>query len=72
VTSLAPWRKSVGIPRVGRSKFSTKDLKSGCRAEDAKLRTADRLADPVALFCIVSWRVLWMTMKQSVGLRRQI
>lgn len=39
-----------------------KVLKSGCRAEDAKLRTADRLANLVALFCIVSWRVLWMTM----------
>lgn len=39
-----------------------KILKSGCRAEDAKLRTADRLANLVALFCIISWRVLWMTM----------
>jgi len=39
-----------------------KVLKSGCRAEDAKLRTADRLANLLALFCIVSWRVLWMTM----------
>ncbi|MDE2464519.1 MAG: IS4 family transposase [Alphaproteobacteria bacterium] len=39
-----------------------KILKSGCRAEDAKLRTADRLANLVALFCIVSWRVQWMTM----------
>lgn len=39
-----------------------KVLKSGCRAEDARLRTADRLANLVALFCIVSWRVLWMTM----------
>ena len=39
-----------------------KVLKSSCRAEDAKLRTADRLANLVALFCIVSWRVLWMTM----------
>ena len=39
-----------------------KVLKSGCRAEDARLRTADRLANLVALFCTVSWRVLWMTM----------
>ncbi len=38
-----------------------KILKSGCRTEDAKLRTADCLANLVALFCIVSWRVLWMT-----------
>ena len=39
-----------------------KVLKSGCRAEDAKLRTADRLANLLALFCIVSWRLSWMTM----------
>jgi hypothetical protein len=39
-----------------------KILKSGCRAEDAKLRTTDRLASLVAVFCIVSWRVMWLTM----------
>ncbi|SFK92355.1 hypothetical protein [Methylocapsa palsarum] len=39
-----------------------KILKSGCRAEDAKLRAADRLANLVAVFCIVSWRVVWLTM----------
>jgi hypothetical protein len=37
-------------------------LKSGCRAEQSKLRTADRLANLMALFCILSWRVLWLTM----------
>ncbi len=39
-----------------------KVLKSGCRAEDSKLRTADRLANLMAVFCILSWRVLWLTM----------
>lgn len=39
-----------------------KVLKSGCRAEDAKLRTADRLANLVAMFCIIGWRALWLTM----------
>ena len=39
-----------------------KVLKSGCRTEDAKLRSADRLANLVALFCIISWRVMWLTM----------
>jgi len=41
---------------------ASKILKSGCRAEDAKLRTADRLANLVSVFCIISWRVLWLTM----------
>ena len=39
-----------------------KILKSGCRAEDFRLRTAQRLANLIAVFCIVSWRVFWMTM----------
>jgi hypothetical protein len=39
-----------------------KILKSGCKAEDSKLRTADRLANLIAVFCILSWRVLWLTM----------
>jgi hypothetical protein len=38
-----------------------KILKSGCRAEDSKLRTAERLANLMAVFCILSWRVLWLT-----------
>jgi hypothetical protein len=39
-----------------------KILKSGCRAEQARLRTADRLVRLIAVFCILSWRVFWMTM----------
>ena len=39
-----------------------KILKSGCRTEDAKLRTADRLVKLIAVFCILSWRVFWITM----------
>ena len=39
-----------------------KILKSGCKAEDRKLRTAERLVNLIAVFCIVSWRIFWMTM----------
>jgi hypothetical protein len=39
-----------------------KILKSGCRAEEAKLRTAQRLSNLIAVFCIVGWRIFWMTM----------
>lgn len=44
-----------------------KILKSGCRAEDSKLRSTERLTRLVAVFCILSWRVFWMTMIQRVG-----
>jgi hypothetical protein len=39
-----------------------KILKSGCRAEESKLRTADRLVNLLALFCLLAWRVFWLTM----------
>ena len=39
-----------------------KILKSGCRAEESKLRTAGRLVNLISVFCVVSWRVFWMTM----------
>jgi hypothetical protein len=32
-----------------------KTLKSGCRIEDIRLTTADRLASCIALCCVVSW-----------------
>ena len=39
-----------------------KILKSGCRAEDSRLRTADRLTNLIAIYCILSWHIFWMTM----------
>jgi hypothetical protein len=41
-----------------------KILKTSCRAEQAELRTAERLSRLIAVFCILSWRVFWMTMVQ--------
>ena len=39
-----------------------KILKSGCRAEQSKLRTTERLSKLIAVLCILSWRIFWMTM----------
>jgi hypothetical protein len=39
-----------------------KILKSGCRAEHSKLRTAERLVNLLAMFCILGWRIFWLTM----------
>ncbi len=44
-----------------------KVLKSGCRAEDSKLRNAERLANLIAILCILSWRVLWLCMTNRVS-----
>jgi len=44
-----------------------KVMKSGCQAEKSKLRTAERLTNLMAVFCIIGWRVLWLTMVNRVA-----
>lgn len=44
-----------------------KILKSGCRAEASKLRTAERIVNLIAVFCVLSWRIYWMTMMNRVA-----
>lgn len=39
-----------------------KILKSGCKAEASKLRTAGRLVNFIAILCILGWRIFWLTM----------
>jgi hypothetical protein len=39
-----------------------KILKSGCKAEEAKLRAAERIVNLLAILCLLSWRIFWMTM----------
>jgi hypothetical protein len=39
-----------------------KVLKSGCKAEETHLQKAARLTNLIAVFCIISWRVFWLTM----------
>ena len=41
-----------------------KVLRSGCRAEESKLRTSEGLAELIATLCIVGWRIFWMKMLQ--------
>lgn len=38
-----------------------KILKSGCKAEASKLRSSERLANLIAIFCIIGWRIFWLT-----------
>jgi Transposase DNA-binding/Transposase Tn5 dimerisation domain len=39
-----------------------KILKSGCRVEDCRLESAERLKKYLTLCSIISWRILWMTL----------
>jgi hypothetical protein len=36
--------------------------KSGCKTEESRLRTAQRLSNLIAVFCILSCRIFWLTM----------
>lgn len=46
-----------------------KTLKTGCLIEDARLTTAHRLANLIALCCVVAWRIHWLTMLRRDGPR---
>jgi hypothetical protein len=39
-----------------------KILKSGCKVEQSRLRTAPRLVNLIATCCVLAWRIFWMTM----------
>ena len=39
-----------------------KILKSGCKVEESRLRTAPRLVNLIATCCVLAWRIFWMTM----------
>ena len=39
-----------------------KILKSGCKAEEARLRAAERIVNLLAILCLLSWRIFWITM----------
>lgn len=44
-----------------------KILKSGFRADEARLRTAERLVNLIAVMCVLSWRLFWMTMINRIA-----
>lgn len=73
VTNLPVTCKADAIEKLDwyamRWKIETfhKVLKSGCRAEDSKLRNAERLANLIAVLCILAWRVLWLCMINRVS-----
>jgi hypothetical protein len=39
-----------------------KILKSGCKVDESKLRTANALSKMISLNCIIAWRIFWLTM----------
>lgn len=41
-------------------------MKSGCRAEETRLQTAERLVKFLALVRVVSWRIFFLTMSARV------
>ncbi|MDA9483366.1 transposase [Bradyrhizobium sp. CCBAU 11445] len=66
ITDLPVGSRTDAIEKLeaGRWKMEVfhKILKSGCKAQESKLRTGQRLTNLISLFCILSWRVFWMAM----------
>lgn len=59
--------KLAGYAMRWRIETFHKILKSGCRSEASKLRTAQRIVNLIAIFCVLSWRIFWMTMLNRVA-----
>jgi hypothetical protein len=57
-----PWKKIEWYAMRWKIEVFHKILKSGCKAEESKLRTAQRLVNLISVFCILSWRIFWITM----------
>jgi hypothetical protein len=68
VTNLPVEDLSAAVEKLGwyalrwKAEVFHKVMKSGCRAEEARLETAERLAKFHALIAVVSWRMFFVTM----------
>jgi len=68
ITDLPVTSRALAIEKLNwyamRWKIETfhKIMKSGCRIEQSKLRTAERLVNLLATSCLLGWRIFWLTM----------
>ena len=68
VTNLPVEDLSAAVEKLGwyalrwKAEVFHKVMKSGCRAEETRLETAERLAKFLALIAVVSWRIFFVTM----------
>lgn len=76
VTNLPVEDLSVAVEKLGwyalrwKAEVFHKVMKFGCRAEEARLETAERLAKFLALIAVVSWRIFFVTMSARQARRR--
>lgn len=74
ITNLPVRNRKHAVEKLGwyamRWKIETfhKILKSDCKAEASKLRTAERIVNLIAVLCILSWRIFWLTMMNRLAL----
>src|SRR4051794_189762 len=73
ITNLPVKSRADALPKISwyamrwKIEMFHKVLKSGCQAQQSKLRTADRLANLLSVFCLISWRIFWLTMLNRVA-----
>jgi len=68
VTNLPVGDFAAAVEKLGwyalrwKAEVFHKVMKSGCRAEETRLETAERLTKFLALIAVVSWRIFFVTM----------
>ena len=68
ITNLPVASRKAAIEKLdwyalrGKIEVFHKILKSGCKAEESKLRSSERLVNLISIFCIIGWRIFWLTM----------
>jgi hypothetical protein len=73
ITNLAVKSRADALPKIAwyamrwKIEMFHKVLKSGCQAQPSKLRTADRLAHLLSVFCLLSGRIFWLTRLNRVA-----
>jgi hypothetical protein len=72
VNSKAPTGKLDWYARRCKIQSYHKVLKSGCQAERSRLRTAERLTNPLAVLCVVAWWVFWLTRLSAKGAKSHL
>ena len=72
ITDLPVDRHAAAVEKLQRNAMRWKIevlhkiLKSGCQAQQARLRTAGRLVRLLAVFCFLIWRAFWLKMLNRV------
>jgi hypothetical protein len=62
LSSSVCYRKVAVVRDALEDRDFPQDPQLGLQAEEVRLRAAERIVNLIAILCLLSWRVFWMTM----------